>query len=174
MSEPTITDYSIAFCKTFAVTDADLKRPGCKFRTFVRIRWALWSVLRENGYTYSLIARAFNRDHSTVMHGIDRYAVTVNCREFLAKVEQAKSLVPEIATQRAAGVRFDLIGERELEDLKPAPAPKPVLPMMVPREKARQLLEDVDGFDWERQMRAQVRKGDARFAEALRQEVGAA
>lgn len=173
MTEPTITDYEIAFCKTFVVTDADLKRPGCKFRTFVRIRWALWSVLRENGYTFGQIGRAFSRDHSTVMHGIDRYAVVRHEPEFLAQVEEAKALVPEIATQRAAGVRFDLIGERELEDLKPAPAPKPVLPMMVPREKAKQLLEDVDGFDWERKMRAQVRKGDARFAEALRQEVGA-
>lgn len=173
MTEPTYTDYAIAFCKVFQVTEADLTKPGCKKAAMVSVRRALWTTLHEAGYTYSFIGRNTGRDHSTVIHGINRYAVEVHGRGFLAKVDEARALVPEIATQRAAGVRFDLIGERRPEDLKPAPALKPVLPMMVPREKARQLLEDVDGYDWERQMRAQVRKGDARFAEALRQEVGA-
>lgn len=172
MPDVTYTDLAIAFCKTFEVSEAVLLN-GKRTHDLTHVRRALWSALRDQGWSYGQIGRRCGRDHSTVIHGIDRYHITTHKPEFLERVETAKALAPEIATQRAAGVRFDLIGERRPEDLKPAPAPKPVLPMMVPREKARKLLEDVDGFDWERQMRAQVRKGDARFAEALRQEVGA-
>lgn len=171
MTEPTITDYEIAFCKTFVVTDADLKRPGCKLLRFVRIRWALWSVLREAGYKFSIIARAFNRDHSSVIHGIDRFAVVVNDREFLAQVEAAKALAPEIATQRAAGVRFDVLSGLPPKIEKRPRGRKYGAAIALPK-RAPTIKHDDGERNYEQQMRAHVQHASGLLFEALRQEVG--
>lgn len=41
---------------------------------FCRARWAVWQVLRERGYSYPRIGAHFNRDHSTIIHGVKQAA----------------------------------------------------------------------------------------------------
>lgn len=36
-------------------------------------RYHAWTLLAERGWSYSAIARAFKRDHGTIIHGIHRY-----------------------------------------------------------------------------------------------------
>jgi chromosomal replication initiation ATPase DnaA len=36
----------------------------------VSARWAVWSACHEAGFSYSAIARHFQRDHVTIMHGV--------------------------------------------------------------------------------------------------------
>ena len=164
MSEPAITytDLAIAFCKVFEISEHDLHKPGCRHLPFVHIRWALWTAARDAGYSYSIIGRKSGRDHSTVLHGIDRFAVRVHDRDFLAQVEEAKSLAPEIASQRAAGARFDLVAVRQ----------------HVTKERllARKSGASSDGLDddcdnWEHRMRSHCMRATKAFGEALRGEM---
>lgn len=39
-------------------------------RRLVRPRWHAYSALREAGFSYPVIGKIMNRDHSTVMHGV--------------------------------------------------------------------------------------------------------
>jgi hypothetical protein len=166
MSEPAITytDLAIAFCKVFEVSEYDLNRKGCKHMPLVRIRWALWSALMDAGYSVTDIGRRCNRDHSTVSHAMDRYAVIVHDRGFLALVEAAKSLAPEIASHRAAGGRIDLVAVRQ----------------HVAQERLRMRKCEAPGYDpeldeddWEHRMRSHCMSATEAFGEALRQEVEA-
>jgi len=163
MSDLTYPDIAIAFCKVFEVSEYDLNRKGCKHMPLVRIRWALWSALKSAGYGYTAIGKRCNRDHSTIIHGIDRFAMVCD-PEFLGKVEEAKSLAPEIASQRAAGARFDLVAVRQ----------------HVTKERllARKHGASSDGLDddcdnWEHRMRSHCMRATKAFGEALRQEVEA-
>lgn len=40
----------------------------------VQARWAVMGLLRQRGYSHSEIGRLLDRDHTTVMHGVDRSA----------------------------------------------------------------------------------------------------
>ncbi len=166
MSEPSITytDLAIAFCKVFEISEHDLNRKGCKHMPLVRIRWALWSALRDAGYSVTDIGRRCQRDHSTISHAMDRYAVIVHDREFLRNVEAAKAIAPEIASHRAAGGRIDLVAVRQ----------------HVTQERllARKRGASGDGLDddcdnWEHRMRSHCMRATKAFGEALRQEVEA-
>lgn len=170
MPDVTYTDLAIAFCKTFEVSEAVLLK-GKRTHDLTHVRRALWSALRDQGWTYGQIGRRCGRDHSTVIHGIDRYHVTAHEPEFLAKVEAAKALAPEIATHRAAGVRFDV-----LSSLPPKTEKRPrgrkyvaaiALPMRPPTIK-----HDDGERNYEQQMRAHVQHASILLFEALRQEVG--
>lgn len=39
----------------------------------VRARWFAFNALRERGWSLPRIARAFNRDHTTVIYGLRRF-----------------------------------------------------------------------------------------------------
>ena len=43
-----------------------------KRRTIVQARWAVWRRMAADGLSPSAIARATNRDHSSVLHGLGR------------------------------------------------------------------------------------------------------
>lgn len=171
MTEPTYTDYAIAFCKVFQVTEADLTKPGCKKAAMVSVRRALWTTLHEAGYTYSFIGRNTGRDHSTVIHGINRYAVEVHGRGFLAKVDEARALVPEIATQRAAGVRFDVLSSLPPKIEKRPRGRKYGAAIALPK-RAPTIKHDDGERNYEQQMRAHVQYASGLLFEALMQEVG--
>ena len=44
----------------------------CRETAHVEARWACWSVMRANGMTLQSIARAFSRDHATIIYGLRR------------------------------------------------------------------------------------------------------
>ena len=44
----------------------------CRETAHAEARWACWSVLRANGMTLQSIARAFSRDHATIIYGLRR------------------------------------------------------------------------------------------------------
>lgn len=39
-------------------------------RELVQARREIWKHLREQGWSYPRIGRAFNRDHTTILHGV--------------------------------------------------------------------------------------------------------
>lgn len=57
--------------KVFDTTTKDILSDS-RFREHVRARWAIMITAFELGYPFCGIGRALNRDHSTVMHGVDR------------------------------------------------------------------------------------------------------
>ncbi len=172
MSDPSITytDLAIAFCKTFEVSESVLLR-GERTQALTHVRRALWSCLREMDWTYGQIGRRCGRDHSTVIHGIDRYHVTAHEPEFLAKVEAAKALAPEIATQRAAGVRFDVLSSLPPKKEKRPRGRKYGAAIALPRQVSPRVKPDGTSLDYEQVMRAHVQHASGLLFEALRQEL---
>lgn len=171
MSEPTLTytDLAIAFCKTFEVSEAVLLK-GKRTHDLTHVRRALWSALREQGWSYGQIGRRCGRDHSTVVHGIDRYHVTAHKPEFLDRVETAKALAPEIATQRAAGVRFDVLSSLPPEKEKRPRGRKYGAAIALPK-RAPTIKHDDGERNYEQQMRAHVQHASGLLFEALMQEL---
>lgn len=162
MIKPTFTDFVIAFCQACQITHRELISERRDART-VRIRQALWAELRANGYSYNLIAKRTRRDHTTILSGVRRYAVSVQSREFRDAVERAKGLVHEIAAQRASGVRIDL--SRQHEAVKNPPARKPEL--STPDSRKMELR-------YEQSVRAECFEASQKLAAALKSDVGAA
>lgn len=56
-----------------------------RFRDLVWTRWAVYIVARERGRALTLIADCFNRDHTTIIHGL-RAARSLQDSEFLKLV----------------------------------------------------------------------------------------
>ena len=95
---------------------------------------------------------------------MDRYAGIVHDRGFLALVEEAKALAPQIASQTAAGARFDLVAVRQHVTKERLLARKREAPGYDP---------ELDEDDWEQRMRSHCMRATKAFGEALRQEVEA-
>jgi hypothetical protein len=151
----TFTDIVIAFCQACGVSQRDLTSARREDRT-VRIRWALWTELYKHGYSYEQIGKRTNRDHTTVLHGIRKHAVAVYPRDFINAVERAKALIPEIASQRAAGVVFDLVAARQQEALK------------------NRADDELCAHAYARSVRAEGLKATKKLAAALKSEAGPA
>lgn len=50
----------------------DIRGPS-RLATFVRVRWAVYLVARENGHAYTHIGRCIgNRDHTTIINGVEK------------------------------------------------------------------------------------------------------
>lgn len=63
----------------------------------VRVRNACYLAVRQvRGHSYPMIGRAFSRDHSTVMHGIDR------CKQFMASDPDYAEKVSALLTESNA------------------------------------------------------------------------
>ena len=56
-------------CTRFGVDREDLLS-YCRYPHLVRARWWLWTELHDLGWSYSRIARATARDHTSIMHGV--------------------------------------------------------------------------------------------------------
>jgi hypothetical protein len=61
-------------CKVAIKHGATLTEMLAKDRSYpvAHIRFAGYAALKERGFTYSMIGRLFNRDPSTVRHGVSR------------------------------------------------------------------------------------------------------
>ena len=68
-----------------------IKKDGLKKRNreqhIVHRRIFLFNLLRENGYTYAYIARLFNMNHATVLHGIKRYKDLLSLNDVRLQVD---------------------------------------------------------------------------------------
>jgi chromosomal replication initiation ATPase DnaA len=53
------------------VAESRIYSPDCN-RRLVSIRWAIFIILRREGWSLSAIGDAFCKDHSTVMNGIGK------------------------------------------------------------------------------------------------------
>jgi chromosomal replication initiation ATPase DnaA len=47
---------------------------GSRARHLVYVRWQIMFELRQRGWSFAQIGRAFGRDHSAVMHGVKGHA----------------------------------------------------------------------------------------------------
>lgn len=47
-------------------------------RKYVRARWEAWYMLKLSGWTYTAIAGGFDRDHTTVMHGVAEWSKLIS------------------------------------------------------------------------------------------------
>lgn len=60
----------------FQVTLEDLRsmsHMSSRRRECVEARWAVWTYAFDVlGYTYSRIARLYQKDHTTIIHGVDK------------------------------------------------------------------------------------------------------
>lgn len=81
MTQPTSWRKEVAvIASAHCVALADLKGP-CRSRTLVRVRREIWAMLRQRGWSLCRIGTEFNRDHSTVLHGL---------RSHVAKAKDAR------------------------------------------------------------------------------------
>ena len=68
-----------------------IEKDGLKKRNseqhIVHRRIFLFNLLRENGYTYAYIARLFNMNHATVLHGIKRYKDLLSLNDVRLQVD---------------------------------------------------------------------------------------
>jgi len=68
-----------------------IEKDGLKKRNreqhIVHRRIFLFNLLRENGYTYEYIARLFNMNHATVLHGIKRYKDLLSLNDVRLQVD---------------------------------------------------------------------------------------
>lgn len=60
-----------SIARQHGMTAADLIGPS-RVRGVCLVRWRAMKALRQNGRSLSSIGRTFNRDHSTVLHGLGR------------------------------------------------------------------------------------------------------
>lgn len=72
-------------CSEFGVTREELRGSGTK-RELVTARWIAMTMLRERGLSYHSVGRLINRDHSSIMHGVNRLPDLLNRNPHLAGV----------------------------------------------------------------------------------------
>jgi len=58
-------------CATFKITEDEFFN-GSRTQKTVNMRWLLWKVLRDTGYSLTEIGHAVDRDHSTILHALKK------------------------------------------------------------------------------------------------------
>jgi chromosomal replication initiation ATPase DnaA len=75
-------------CKAAGITSKELREPN-RAKELVDARHAIWLIAREHiGYSYQDLARYYNRDRTTIMHGINRLKQTAQHSELLKKLNE--------------------------------------------------------------------------------------
>lgn len=69
--QPPIREIVRDVCEVFGVAEGDVYG-SCREMTITRVRWASWYACHQLGYSLSKIGQAFNRDHTTILHGVQR------------------------------------------------------------------------------------------------------
>ncbi len=88
-----------------------IEKDGLKKRNreqhIVHRRIFLFNLLRENGYTYEYIARSFNMNHATVLHGIKRYKELLSLNDVRLQVDTER-YVQKFEDIEAAVIKYNL------------------------------------------------------------------
>ncbi len=88
-----------------------IEKDGLKKRNreqhIVHRRIFLFNLLRENGYTYAYIARLFNMNHATVLHGIKRYKELLSLNDVRLQVDTER-YVQKFKDIEAAVIKYNL------------------------------------------------------------------
>lgn len=88
-----------------------IEKDGLKKRNreqhIVHRRIFLFNLLRENGYTYAYIARLFNMNHATVLHGIKRYKDLLSLNDVRLQVDTER-YVQKFQDIEAAVIKYNL------------------------------------------------------------------
>ncbi len=88
-----------------------IEKDGLKKRNreqhIVHRRIFLFNLLRENGYTYAYIARLFNMNHATVLHGIKRYKELLSLNDVRLQVDTER-YVQKFEDIEAAVIKYNL------------------------------------------------------------------
>ena len=66
-------------CRIAGIAERDATDPS-RDMSLVRRRWHVMALLRANGATHVQIGRLLNRDHTTVIHGLRRWAELQNAK----------------------------------------------------------------------------------------------
>jgi len=74
------------------IEEYDLKSK-CRKRELVFMRYVLYKYLRSLGLSFDSIGKYFNRDHSTVIHGIKEYNLMSEHRYRNLDFDKAKEIV---------------------------------------------------------------------------------
>lgn len=89
------SDFVNAAAEMFCVHPRDLVGPY-RFNFLMLPRFALYKALRMRGWSYPQIGRFLNRDHSTIIHGVDRAEWKMERdAEYAAKVKALAELKME-------------------------------------------------------------------------------
>jgi len=81
----------------FGVQPADI-RGACREQRYARPRFVAWALIRERlRFPYPRIARLFNRDHSSIIHGVRRAD-----RAHVEAINQRLDIVQGSSAKRAA------------------------------------------------------------------------
>lgn len=88
-----------------------IEKDGLKKRNreqhIVHRRIFLFNLIRENGYTYAYIARLFNMNHATVLHGIKRYKELLSLNDVRLQVDTER-YVQKFKDIEAAVIKYNL------------------------------------------------------------------
>ena len=60
----------LPFERLFAEKDGKYKATNRRYRDINNVKFPIMRALRKNGWTYQRIGTLFNKDHTSVMHGI--------------------------------------------------------------------------------------------------------
>ena len=89
------------------VIDKDGLKKRNREQHIVHRRIFLFNLLRENGYTYAYIARLFNMNHATVLHGIKRYKDLLSLNDVRLQVDTER-YVQKFKDIEAAVIKYNL------------------------------------------------------------------
>lgn len=74
-----------------------------RFNFIVRARFAMYLALRQRGWSYCKIGRLMKRNHSSVIHGVQRAEYMVEKDpDFAAKVQELATISIRIAEEEQA------------------------------------------------------------------------
>lgn len=134
MSRARVSDI-VSLAAEMAAVDRNAILGRSRHGRLVRIRQACMTVARESGHSYPAIGRRMNRDHSTIVHGVDKAGIiaerNADYAAFLARL------------RNAAGQAKPYVAER-IPRIAPV-VPEPVAP--VPEPAASVSTDELDDIE---------------------------
>jgi hypothetical protein len=94
----------------------DLKKK-CRKPRFIHRRIYFFYILRESGATYEEIGELFDLNHSTVMHGIQRYKNLRHVNDHLLNLDIAEYTGKIKLMKRKYNLRNDILKATTIRDL---------------------------------------------------------
>lgn len=99
------------------IEDNNLKKKS-RYRNIIYRRYYLYNKLREQGYTYQYIGNIFNRDHSTILHGIKVHKDFTKLKDkiYFKMTQKERDLFGDI--QYIGTLRDEILNCYDLQSLK--------------------------------------------------------
>lgn len=131
MSRARVSDIITIAARLSGIASEAITGPG-RSRNITRVRQAVYYVARSNGHSYPQIGARVNRDHSTIVYGVDR-AIDISQRDseyasFLFNlIDEASRAGPFIPVPKRVAFLIE-----DLPEPPPMPRPKASDPTPIP------------------------------------------